>query len=129
MIDEAHNLVERGRDMYSAALIKEDFLALKKAVKDYDSQMYRQLERCNKELLELKRECGDYNCESEATIAPFVRNLNRLSAVMSDYLEENESSPVKEKVQDYYFEVSHFLLKNDDHVSYTHQTLPTKRIV
>ena len=29
LIDEAHNLVERGREMYSAALYKEDFLKLK----------------------------------------------------------------------------------------------------
>ncbi|MDE6976103.1 MAG: ATP-dependent DNA helicase, partial [Lachnospiraceae bacterium] len=114
LIDEAHNLVERGREMYSAALVKEDFLALKRAVKDYDNKMYRQLERCNKELLELKRECEDYVCESEAAIAPFVRNLNRLSTVMSDYLEENENSPVKEQILDFYFDVSHFLLMNDD---------------
>ena len=114
LIDEAHNLVERGREMYSAVLVKEDFLALKRAVKDYDNKMYRQLERCNKELLELKRECEDYVCESEAAIAPFVRNLNRLSTVMSDYLEENENSPVKEQSLDFYFDVSHFLLMNDD---------------
>ncbi len=114
LIDEAHNLVERGREMYSAVLVKEDFLALKRAVKDYDNKMYRQLERCNKELLELKRECEDYVCESEAAIAPFVRNLNRLSTVMSDYLEENENSPVKEQILDFYFDVSHFLLMNDD---------------
>lgn len=29
LIDEAHNLVERGREMYSAVLVKEDFLKLK----------------------------------------------------------------------------------------------------
>ena len=27
LIDEAHNLVDRGREMYSAVLVKEDFLA------------------------------------------------------------------------------------------------------
>lgn len=32
LIDEAHNLVDRGREMYSASLVKEDFLALKKIV-------------------------------------------------------------------------------------------------
>ena len=57
LIDEAHNLVDRGREMYSAVLYKEDFLALKKSVKEYDSKMVHQLERCNKELLELKRAC------------------------------------------------------------------------
>ncbi|MDO4305180.1 MAG: ATP-dependent DNA helicase, partial [Bacillota bacterium] len=34
LIDEAHNLVDRGREMYSAVLMKEDFLALKKVVKE-----------------------------------------------------------------------------------------------
>ena len=29
-MDEAHNLVERGREMYSAVLYKEDFLDLKR---------------------------------------------------------------------------------------------------
>ena len=29
LVDEAHNLVERGRTMYSAHLYKEDFLSLK----------------------------------------------------------------------------------------------------
>lgn len=32
LIDEAHNLVERGREMYSAALYKEDFLELKRVI-------------------------------------------------------------------------------------------------
>lgn len=34
LIDEAHNLLERGREMYSAALLKEDFLRLKKRIQD-----------------------------------------------------------------------------------------------
>ena len=33
LIDEAHNLVDRAREMYSAALIKEDFLSIKKLTK------------------------------------------------------------------------------------------------
>ncbi len=32
LIDEAHNLVERGREMYSAVLYKEDFLELKRVI-------------------------------------------------------------------------------------------------
>lgn len=114
LIDEAHNLVDRGREMYSAVLVKEDFLALKKAVKEYDTKIYRQLERCNRELLELKRMCGDYAFETGETIAPFVTALNRLSSVMTEYLEEHENSPVKEEILAFYFEVSHFLLMNDD---------------
>lgn len=114
LIDEAHNLVERGREMYSAVLKKEDFLTLKKTVKDYDGKMYRLLERCNRELLELKRECEDYVCLDEAEIAPFARALLRLSAQMESYLEEHEESPVKKEILDFYFEISHFLLMYDN---------------
>lgn len=32
LIDEAHNLLERGREMYSATLVKEDILALKNSL-------------------------------------------------------------------------------------------------
>lgn len=113
LIDEAHNLVDRGREMYSALLRKEDFLGLKRIVKEYDEKMYRQLEKCNRELLELKRECEDYAYLDETDAAPFVRALVRLSSVMETYLEEHEESPVRKDVLDFYFEVSHFLLIND----------------
>lgn len=113
LIDEAHNLVDRGREMYSAVLKKEDFLVLKRTVKDFDGKMYRQLERCNRELLELKRECESYLCLDDVEAAPFVRALVRLSTVMSDYLEEHEESLVRKEILDFYFEISHFLLIND----------------
>ncbi|MGN0364354.1 MAG: ATP-dependent DNA helicase [Suilimivivens sp.] len=113
LIDEAHNLVDRGREMYSAVLKKEDFLALKRAVRDYDGKMYRQLERCNRELLDLKRECENYRCLDDVEVAPFVRALVRLSTIMDDYLEEHEESPVRKVILEFYFEVSHFLLISD----------------
>ena len=110
LIDEAHNLVERGREMYSAVLKKEDFLELKKQVKEYDAGIYRQLERCNRELLILKRECENFSYEDEDSIAPFQRALIRLSSLMDTYLEEHEDSPVRKEILDFYFEVSHFLM-------------------
>lgn len=113
LIDEAHNLVDRGREMYSAVLVKEDFLALKKIVKDYDGRMYRQLEKCNRQLLELKRACEDYEFLDEEEAAPFLKELTRLSGIMEAYLEDHEESPVRKEVLEYYFEVSHFLLIND----------------
>lgn len=113
LIDEAHNLVDRGREMYSAVLIKEDFLEMKKIVKEYDEKMSRQFERCNRELLDLKRECEDYAYEDEVSIAPFVRALIRLSSMMEDYLEDHEESPIRRQLLDFFFEVSHFLLIYD----------------
>lgn len=108
LIDEAHNLVERGREMYSAVLIKEDFLTLKKSVKVYDTRMEKQLEKCNHELLHLKRECEELTVLDD--ISHFIRPLERLFTTMESYLENHEESPVREEVLDFYFEVSHFLM-------------------
>ena len=118
LIDEAHNLVDRGREMYSATLQKEEFLGLKKVVKDYDLHIYRLLERCNKELLELKRLCDEYVCWEEEEIAPFVRGVIRLSEAIDHYLEDHEDSPVRKELLEFYFKLSHFLMIHellDDH--------------
>lgn len=121
LVDETHNLVERGRDMYSAVLIKEDFLELKKVIKPYYQKMEKQLEKCNRELLLLKRETE--RVKQWDSIEAFVIALNRLSNTISEYLENHDDSPVRDKVLEFYFEISHFLLMydgmNDDYVIYT----------
>lgn len=121
LVDEAHNLVERGREMYSALLCKEDFLELKKVVKPYDERISKNLDQCNKELLALKRECGD--CRVETTIEGLVRALIRLGGAIEDHLEDREDSPVREEILSFYFEVSHFLemyeLADENYVTYS----------
>ncbi len=47
LVDEAHNLVERARRCTVAQLFKEDFLAVKRFVKDKDARLARSLEQCN----------------------------------------------------------------------------------
>ena len=121
LVDETHNLVERGRDMYSAVLVKEVFLALKKTIKPYHQKMEKRLEKCNRELLILKRETE--GVKKWDSIEPFILALNRLSETMSEYLENHDDSPVRDEVLEFYFEISHFLLMydgiSDDYVMYT----------
>ncbi|MBR1692171.1 MAG: ATP-dependent DNA helicase, partial [Lachnospiraceae bacterium] len=121
LMDEAHNLVERGREMYSAGLLKEDFLALKRVVKPYSTKLERQLEKCNKELLALKKEC-DGACVIE-NCGAFVMALARLKTGMSKYLEDHDDSPVRKEILEFYFEISRFLDVNevldDNYVVYT----------
>ena len=64
LIDEAHNLVDRGRDMFSAELIKEDFLALRREVREYAPKLARALERVNKRFLELKKQLPEEDSAS-----------------------------------------------------------------
>ena len=108
LVDEAHNLVDRGRNMYSASLAKEDFLELKRTVKLYDETMAKRLEKCNHELLIMKRETGRTRKWDE--IEEFVFRLDRLYQSMSSYLENHDSSPVRDAVLDFFFKISHFQL-------------------
>ncbi len=59
LIDEAHNLTDRGREMYSAALTKERFLEIRSMVKSLDRRLSSALMRCNNILLAMKREMGE----------------------------------------------------------------------
>ena len=112
LIDEAHNLLERGREMYSAALFKNSFLAMKRALKEIAPKVAKLLDKCNKELLVMKRQCEDY--QKEESIDGFVNALVRVYAAMDDFLDEHDeyrhnNFPDKKEILEFYFEVSHFL--------------------
>ncbi|KPL60723.1 ATP-dependent helicase [Rossellomorea vietnamensis] len=57
LIDEAHNLVGRGREMYSASLKKSAFLQIKKLYPDHDG-LRQGITAVNKQFLRLKKEDG-----------------------------------------------------------------------
>lgn len=196
LIDEAHNLLERGREMYSAILFKEQFLELRHEMKktlmseiagkpgkhgvsgqlsldmtsesltvsqDNDIQKAEEtdlfydetseaeddaavrtrrrtghsalvrkgfaetiiyhLEKCNKQLLSMKRECEQSMVVE--SVEDFIRPLLRLQGVISDYLEEQETAQleIRDALLDFYFDVSHFLemyeLLDENYVKYT----------
>ena len=107
LMDEAHNLVDRSREMFSAALCKEDFLAMKKLAKPVSRKLERALEKCNRYLLERKRECQDY--ERLQDITPFLTALLSLTGIMEQLLEEERAADIAEPLREFYFQVSAFL--------------------
>ena len=107
LIDESHNLLDRGREMYSAALFKNAFLAVKRLIKDASPKVAKLLDKCNKELLVMKRQCEDY--QKEEGIDGFVNALMRVYSAIDDFLDEHDSFPNKDEILEFYFEVSHFL--------------------
>ena len=111
LIDEAHNLVARGREMYSASLYKEDLLEVRKLVKAEDPKLAKRLSECNQQFLELKRECEHYQIlKSVSHIA--LKLMNVLSK-LEDYLEECKDAEKKKRVLDFYFAVRSFLNIHD----------------
>ena len=111
LIDEAHNLVERGRSMYSAELYKEDFLKLKKLVKQKAPKLTKRLEECNKQMLALKRECQDYQVLN--SVSHVYIKLVSLMTEMERYLEECREEELRKEVLELYFAVRMFINIHD----------------
>jgi len=108
LVDEAHNLVERGRTMYSASLCKEEFLEMKRLVRGKSAKLTQALERCNKHLLTLKRECED-DCQRLSSVGSFEIQLTHLTSELDKFLENPAQEELRETLTDFYFEVRDFL--------------------
>ena len=107
LVDEAHNLVPRAREMYSAVLYKEDFLLVKKIIKPMDQKIARLLDRCNKELLELKRECESYQILED--IRFFMTSILSLFGEMEKFMEIHQEFGDRDLVLDFYFALRDFI--------------------
>ena len=124
LVDEAHNLVDRSREMYSADLYKEDVLAVKQIMKAHSRTICRILDKCNKAMLEMKRECEHYQILDSVGTLTF--HLMRLASQMDEFLEKPREFPEKKTVLDFYFALRNFLniydLVDDHYVIYSQMT-------
>ena len=111
LVDEAHNLVERAREMYSASLYKEDFLEMKRMMLPYSKKIAADLERCNKNMLALKRECESFQVlENAGTLS---LQLTRLYGDIESFLDEHRSFEYTQKLVEFFLKVRQFLNIHD----------------
>jgi Rad3-related DNA helicase len=125
LTDEAHNLVDRARDMYSATLTKEEIGALASYLEAeclgenkspiplrYARPIIESLRECEKSFLSVKRKCdaGFYVYEDTDAFSPQLRALSRFASVVQKFLEEEEKrgGDVRKAILNYYFTVNHF---------------------
>jgi Rad3-related DNA helicase len=97
--------------------------ALSVLVKDgWADKMIYWLEKCNAQMLALKRECEGYCILEEIDL--LVHPLLKLHAEMEAYLQEQEEKSVsaRDDILDFYFEIRHFLemyeLLDEHYVTY-----------
>lgn len=110
LVDEAHNLPDRAREMYSAQLDKADILDLKKQLGKQERGLTKSLNQLNREFLKLKELCGEkkYAVQKEA-LKPLQEALSAFFYTCDEWLREHPSQPYREDVLDFYFEVSGYL--------------------
>jgi Rad3-related DNA helicase len=128
LVDEAHNLVDRARSMYSAELSKENLMRIKRLMKG-EKSMSRRLEAINKEFLKIKKTLE----ESETTfisqkseVSSMIRPLERFNEYTREWLAKNQEHEHQKEVLEYFFEVLGYLRiaeYYDDHfVTYVQKT-------
>ena len=110
LIDEAHNLLDRGRSMYSSKIFKDDFLKLKRDFKSKDKGIYNSLDRANKYLIE-KRKVLE-NLETKSLVEK--EEPSDLYGILRSFLEkvdiyESKSSEENSSLLELYFNVYEFL--------------------
>lgn len=121
LIDEAHNLVERGREMYSASVSRKDVLEIRRNMKERSKGLYRALGRVNAQLLELEKSCETY----EVLENPGALSLSMLQVMgeMEKLLEESSGANFSDEFLEFYFSVRDFLnideLLDENYVVYT----------
>ncbi len=124
LVDEAHNLVDRSRDMYSAALSKDMIMEAKKAG-DRLSYLKRSLTKLNKKFIEMRK-----TLEEKGGKHTYFGVSDDLIFMLKDFLlsfeifqkEVREDFEGRDKILDLFFAVHSFLniseIYNDGYLTY-----------
>jgi len=104
LVDEAHNLVERGRQMYSASLDQFSFNSMRKIAPEV---LKKSLQRVNREWNALhKEQTSPYQAYAKAP-DKLLQALSLCTAAIGDYLNDHPQG-LDAEVQRFYFDALQF---------------------
>ena len=114
LLDEAHNLPGRARDMHSAALCKSEFMPAKKVLGKGKSSLKNALNKANSQFIEWRHACEEAgsHCTVFGKELPeaFVRALTKLCDPLEIWLDEHrEPNEAHDAMLQLYFNVRGFL--------------------
>ena len=120
LVDEAHNLVERAREMFSAELGKESWLKLKRLTKDDDPRLTKSLTKVNSALVKEKKRCTEVreNGESVEKEPPtkLIQALRHFVKEAEQFLKTNVQLFVwREQLVEQYFQALGFIRTADSY--------------
>ena len=116
LIDEAHNLPDRARAMYSAELDKQTVLALRKSLKPHLPDLAKTLSEINQALLVQRKRCGTFDqpvlVEREQPEA-LLKALRRFNRQAEAWLALNQKTAFRPALLDFYFQAATYLRTAD----------------
>jgi len=111
LVDEAHNLVDRSREMFSSEIQKQAFLDLRRKVKQDAHQIYRTLGKINSWFVDARKKCerlGESYFEKDPP-EELLLLLKRFLAVTERWMAWNDRKSFRSELIDLYFAVAGFL--------------------
>lgn len=116
LVDEAHNLVDRAREMFSRELYKSDTLALRRKIKDKLPEIYKHLGKINAVFLQYKKEMAEDEEHRLEFPLEFDRPGRKFVKATDKWLATNQKTDFRADLLEYYFNVNGFLwgLENYD---------------
>ncbi|RJQ86874.1 MAG: ATP-dependent DNA helicase [Desulfobacteraceae bacterium] len=111
LVDEAHNLVDRSREMFSARLNKQAFLVLRRNTKKDLPRIYRALGRINSWMAALRKRCMETGGLLIEKNAPddLIERLRAFAAAAEHWLRLNQPADFREELLQTYFDSLAFI--------------------
>jgi len=114
LIDEAHNLVDRGRSMFSAVLTKDSVMTIKKEIKGPLPLVAKKLEKVNRAFLAIRKEGRESlqdvgHVVSELLPDNLIKALKEFCQLAEVWLAENETTPFHDELLQFYFDSLRFI--------------------
>ncbi len=110
LVDEAHNLVDRARMMFSVEIGKDKFYDLKKKLLPQDKTLGKALEGINKMFLSVRKRCDEKGIYVSADADETVyEQLKKRSQVFEKWLSDNHQADYYDEVLERYFDMLGYL--------------------
>lgn len=112
LVDEAHNLPDRARSMYSAELEKKTVLELQRALKPHLPALAQKLNAINKLLLEVRKALQAESRPARVENEPpeeLLKAVREFVQKAEDWLVLNQAAEFRQALLDFYFQCNNFL--------------------
>ena len=117
LIDEAHNLVDRSREMFSAEIYKQPLLDIRRTLRHDQPRIHKSLGKLNSWMLKARKKCEESGLsradkEPPQDLFPILRQFMQIT---ESWLSLNLKTAYRETLLELFFSISGFLKVADQY--------------